>query len=166
MAVVALLAIVQLVIGVVRLAGGADPQGVAIVVYLIGSALAVPVAAFMSLTERTRWGSATVSRAATCGSAQVLIAARRAVSALSEKIPSIPVAKYALNAPKRVTVGIGIGAAAEARPVGRCSRCAWCTGAGSAPPHARPSPHSVCVPSLPSGVRGMMTDRSGPMPWA
>ncbi|MBI0299238.1 hypothetical protein JBE04_33445 [Streptomyces sp. PRKS01-29] len=66
MAVVALLAIVQLVIGVVRLAGGADPhQGVAIfVAYLIGSALAVPIAAFMSLTERTRWGSATVSAAA------------------------------------------------------------------------------------------------------
>ena len=66
MAVVSLLAIVQLVIGIVRLAQGDDPrQGVAIfIAYLIGSACAVPVAAFMSLAERTRWGSATVTAAA------------------------------------------------------------------------------------------------------
>jgi hypothetical protein len=66
MAVVSLLAIVQLVIGIVRLARGEDPeQGVAIfIAYLVGSALAVPVAAFMSLAERTRWGSATVAAAA------------------------------------------------------------------------------------------------------
>ncbi|MBL1096495.1 hypothetical protein [Streptomyces coffeae] len=66
MAVVALLALVQLVVGIVRLAGGDKPdQGVAIfVAYLIGSALAVPIAAFMSLAERTRWGSATVAAAA------------------------------------------------------------------------------------------------------
>jgi hypothetical protein len=66
MAVVSLLAVVQLVIGIVRLAQGDDPeQGVAIfIAYLIGSALAVPVAAFMSLAERTRWGSATVAAAA------------------------------------------------------------------------------------------------------
>jgi len=66
MAVVSLLAIVQLVIGVVRLSQGDDPeQGVAIfIAYLIGSALAVPIAAFMSLAERTRWGSATVAAAA------------------------------------------------------------------------------------------------------
>ncbi|MGR3933138.1 hypothetical protein [Streptomyces sp. BRA346] len=66
MAVVSLLAIVQLVIGIVRLAQGDDPeQGVAIfIAYLIGSALAVPIAAFMSLAERTRWGSATVAAAA------------------------------------------------------------------------------------------------------
>ncbi|MFI0774272.1 hypothetical protein [Streptomyces sp. NPDC021212] len=66
MAVVSLLAIVQLVIGIVRLARGDDPeQGVAIfLAYLVGSALAVPIAAFMSLAERTRWGSATVAAAA------------------------------------------------------------------------------------------------------
>lgn len=66
MAVVSLLAIVQLVIGIVRLAQGDDPeQGVAIfIAYLAGSALAVPIAAFMSLAERTRWGSATVAAAA------------------------------------------------------------------------------------------------------
>ncbi|RNF99175.1 hypothetical protein [Streptomyces botrytidirepellens] len=66
MAVVSLLAIVQLVIGVVRLAQGDEPeQGVAIfIAYLVGSALAVPIAAFMSLAERTRWGSATVAAAA------------------------------------------------------------------------------------------------------
>jgi hypothetical protein len=66
MAVVSLLAIVQLVIGVVRLSQGDEPeQGVAIfIAYLIGSALAVPIAAFMSLAERTRWGSATVAAAA------------------------------------------------------------------------------------------------------
>ncbi|MFI0815613.1 hypothetical protein ACH4TX_02070 [Streptomyces sp. NPDC021098] len=66
MAVVSLLAIVQLVIGIVRLAQGEKPeQGVAIfIAYLVGSALAVPIAAFMSLAERTRWGSATVAAAA------------------------------------------------------------------------------------------------------
>ncbi|WP_055557877.1 hypothetical protein [Streptomyces sp. NBRC 110028] len=66
MAVVSLLAIVQLIIGIVRLARGEDPeQGVAIfIAYLVGSALAVPIAAFMSLAERTRWGSATVAAAA------------------------------------------------------------------------------------------------------
>ncbi|MEV5380098.1 hypothetical protein B7P34_12340 [Streptosporangium nondiastaticum] len=63
MAVVSVLAIVQLVIGVVRLAGGDKPeQGTAIfLAYLIGSAAAVPAAGFMSLAERTRWGSATVA---------------------------------------------------------------------------------------------------------
>ncbi|MFI1800702.1 hypothetical protein ACH427_25585 [Streptomyces sp. NPDC020379] len=63
MAVVSVLALVQLVVGVVRLAGGDKPaQGMAIfVAYLIGSAAAVPAAGFMSLVERTRWGSATVA---------------------------------------------------------------------------------------------------------
>ncbi|MEV4442495.1 hypothetical protein AB0K09_26495 [Streptomyces sp. NPDC049577] len=63
MAVVSVLALVQLVIGVVRLAGGDKPdQGMAIfVAYLLGSAAAVPAAGFMSLAERTRWGSATVA---------------------------------------------------------------------------------------------------------
>ncbi|WP_370418507.1 hypothetical protein AB8O64_07660 [Streptomyces sp. QH1-20] len=66
MAVVSLLALVQLVVGVVRLAGGDEPaQGTAIfLAYLLGSAAAVPAAGFMSLAERTRWGSATVSAGA------------------------------------------------------------------------------------------------------
>ncbi|MFC5149336.1 hypothetical protein [Streptomyces aureoversilis] len=66
MAVVTVLAVAQLVVGVVRLAGGDKPeQGTAIfLAYLIGSAAAVPAAGFMSLAERTRWGSATVSAGA------------------------------------------------------------------------------------------------------
>lgn len=66
MAVVSVLGLVQLVIGIVLLARGEDPdQGTAIFVsYLIGSALAVPIGGFMSLAERTRWGSATVAAAA------------------------------------------------------------------------------------------------------
>ncbi|MBH5337901.1 hypothetical protein IHE55_25200 [Streptomyces pactum] len=66
MAVVSVLGLVQLVVGIVRLARGDDPdQGAAIFVsYLIGAALAVPIGGFMSLAERTRWGSATVAAAA------------------------------------------------------------------------------------------------------
>lgn len=66
MAVVTVLALLQLVIGVVRLAGGDKPgQGTAIfVAYLLGAAAAVPAAGFMSLAERTRWGSATVAAGA------------------------------------------------------------------------------------------------------
>ncbi|MEU5051146.1 hypothetical protein [Streptomyces sp. NPDC021096] len=66
MAVVTVLVLVQLVIGVVRLAGGDEPaQGTAIfVAYLLGAAAAVPAAGFMSLAERTRWGSATVAAGA------------------------------------------------------------------------------------------------------
>jgi cation transport ATPase len=66
MAVVTLLGLAQLVIGVVQLARGQRPdESVAIfVAYLVGSGLAVPIAAFMSLAERTRWGSATVAAAA------------------------------------------------------------------------------------------------------
>ncbi|MFE9249388.1 hypothetical protein [Streptomyces sp. NPDC007088] len=62
MAVVTLLALVQLVVGVVRLARGEKPeQGTVIfVAYLLGAALCVPAAGLMSLTERTRWGSMTV----------------------------------------------------------------------------------------------------------
>lgn len=62
MGVVSLLALAQLVIGVVRLAQGQEPdQGtVLFVAYLVGAALCVPAAGFMSLTERTRWGSMTV----------------------------------------------------------------------------------------------------------
>ncbi|MDT3400209.1 hypothetical protein RKE29_26930 [Streptomyces sp. B1866] len=65
MAVVFALALVQLVAGVVLLTRGDRPdQGVAIfVAYLLGSAFAVPAAALLSLSERTRWGSATVAAA-------------------------------------------------------------------------------------------------------
>ncbi|MFJ3233092.1 hypothetical protein [Streptomyces sp. NPDC086787] len=63
MAVVSLLAAVQMVIGVVQLARGEEPeQGTAIfVAYLVGAFACVPAAAFMSLAERTRWGSVTVA---------------------------------------------------------------------------------------------------------
>ena len=63
MAVVSLLAAVQLVVGIVQLARGEKPdQGTTIfVAYLIGAFACIPAAGFMSLTERTRWGSITVA---------------------------------------------------------------------------------------------------------
>jgi len=63
MAVVSVLALVQLVIGIVQLARGEKPdQGTTIfVAYLLGAFAAVPAAGFMSLAERTRWGSITVA---------------------------------------------------------------------------------------------------------
>ncbi|MCX3062521.1 hypothetical protein [Streptomyces beihaiensis] len=63
MAVVALLALVQLVVGIVQLARGEKPdQGTTIfVAYLIGSVACIPAVALMSLTERTRWGSVTAA---------------------------------------------------------------------------------------------------------
>ncbi|MEV8422900.1 hypothetical protein [Streptomyces niveus] len=66
MAVVTVLAFVQLVIGVVQLARGEDPAegSVIFVSYLIGAFAAVPAAGFLSLAERTRWGSATVAAGA------------------------------------------------------------------------------------------------------
>ncbi|WP_340562991.1 hypothetical protein [Streptomyces sp. GSL17-111] len=66
MAVVTLLALAQLVVGVVRLAGGAeaDDGTVVFVSYLVGCACAIPAVAFLSLSERTRWGSATVAAGA------------------------------------------------------------------------------------------------------
>ncbi|NBE50911.1 hypothetical protein [Streptomyces boluensis] len=65
MAAVTLLAVVQLVVGVVQLARGERPeQGTTIfVAYLIGAAACVPAAGFLSLAERTRWGSITVAAA-------------------------------------------------------------------------------------------------------
>ncbi|MDI3407148.1 hypothetical protein [Streptomyces cavernicola] len=65
MAVVTLLAVVQLVVGVVQLARGEEPeQGTVIfVAYLLGSAACIPAAGFLSLAERTRWGSITVAAA-------------------------------------------------------------------------------------------------------
>ncbi|MEU6480292.1 hypothetical protein ABZ858_26090 [Streptomyces sp. NPDC047017] len=63
MAVVSLLALVQLVVGIVALARGeqADQGTTIFVAYLIGAAACVPAAGFMSLAERTRWGSVTVA---------------------------------------------------------------------------------------------------------
>ncbi|QXE37797.1 hypothetical protein KQY30_29785 [Streptomyces sp. GMY02] len=66
MAVVSALALVQLVVGITQLARGEKPdQGSVIFVsYLIGALLAVPMAGFLSLAERTRWGSTTVAAGA------------------------------------------------------------------------------------------------------
>ncbi|WP_405954454.1 hypothetical protein [Streptomyces phaeochromogenes] len=63
MAVVTVLALVQLVVGIVQLARGEKAeQGTTIfVAYLIGSFACIPAAGFMSLAERTRWGSITVA---------------------------------------------------------------------------------------------------------
>ena len=65
MAVVTLLTTVQLVVGVVQLARGQRPeQGTVIFVgYLLGAFACVPAAGFLSLAERTRWGSVTVAAA-------------------------------------------------------------------------------------------------------
>lgn len=63
MAVVTLLTLVQLVVGIVQLARGEKPeQGTTVfVAYLLGSFACVPAAGFLSLGERTRWGSLTVA---------------------------------------------------------------------------------------------------------
>ncbi|WP_067399291.1 MULTISPECIES: hypothetical protein [Streptomyces] len=63
MAVVSVLALVQLVAGIVALARGARPdQGTTIfVAYLLGAFACIPATGFMSLAERTRWGSVTVA---------------------------------------------------------------------------------------------------------
>lgn len=61
MAVVIVLVLVQLVVGIVQLARGEKPaQGTTIfVAYLLGAFACVPAAGLLSLTERTKWGSAT-----------------------------------------------------------------------------------------------------------
>ncbi|HZX37055.1 MAG TPA: hypothetical protein VFF37_01730 [Streptomyces sp.] len=66
MAVVSVLALAQLAVGIVQLARGEKAhEGTAIfLAYLIGSFAAVPAAGFLSLGERTRWGSATVAAGA------------------------------------------------------------------------------------------------------
>ncbi|GAA1012867.1 hypothetical protein QEP66_24905 [Streptomyces sp. LB8] len=63
MAVVSVLALVQLVAGIVALARGERPdQGTTIfVAYLLGAFACIPATGFMSLAERTRWGSVTVA---------------------------------------------------------------------------------------------------------
>ncbi|MCF6523152.1 hypothetical protein [Streptomyces sp. JJ36] len=62
MAVVTVLALAQLVVGVVQLVRGERPAGGTgvFVAYLVGVACCVPVVGLISLTERTRWGSLTV----------------------------------------------------------------------------------------------------------
>ncbi|GAA2948158.1 hypothetical protein GCM10010446_36650 [Streptomyces enissocaesilis] len=66
MAVVTLLALAQLVVGIVQLARGEKPDegAVIFVSYLVGALAAVPAAGFLSLAERTRWGSVTVAAGA------------------------------------------------------------------------------------------------------
>ncbi|MEU6317666.1 hypothetical protein [Streptomyces sp. NPDC047009] len=63
MAVLTLLVLVQLVVGIVQLARGEKAeQGTTIfVAYLIGAFACIPAVGFMSLAERTRWGSVTVA---------------------------------------------------------------------------------------------------------
>ncbi|MER5535994.1 hypothetical protein [Streptomyces mirabilis] len=63
MAMVTLLAVIQLGVGIVQLARGEKPdQGTTIfVAYLLGAFACIPAAGFMSLAERTRWGSITVA---------------------------------------------------------------------------------------------------------
>ncbi|MEU6126900.1 hypothetical protein [Streptomyces sp. NPDC047123] len=63
MGVVTLLAAVQLIVGIVQLARGEEAdQGTTIFVsYLLGAFACVPAAGFMSLAERSRWGSLTVA---------------------------------------------------------------------------------------------------------
>lgn len=65
MAVVTLAVVVQLVISLVQLAHGDRPaQGMAVfLAYLVGAVCVIPAAAFMSLAERTRWGSTIVAAA-------------------------------------------------------------------------------------------------------
>lgn len=66
MAVVTVLALAQLVTGIVQLARGqeADEGAVIFIAYLVGAFAAIPAAGFLSLTERTRWGSVTVAAGA------------------------------------------------------------------------------------------------------
>ncbi|MFJ4781323.1 hypothetical protein [Streptomyces sp. NPDC088762] len=66
MAVVTVLVLAQLAIGLVQLGRGEKPgQGtVLFVAYLLGAFAAVPAAGMLSLSERTKWGSVTVSAGA------------------------------------------------------------------------------------------------------
>ncbi|GGR43789.1 hypothetical protein HHL19_25370 [Streptomyces sp. R302] len=66
MAVVTFLVLVQLIVGIVQLVRGetAEEGTVIFVSYLLGALCAVPIAGFMSLAERSRWGSATVAAGA------------------------------------------------------------------------------------------------------
>ncbi|MEV5905620.1 hypothetical protein [Streptomyces sp. NPDC052127] len=66
MAMVSVLAVIQLVVGIVQLGRGEKPeQGTTIfVAYLLGALACVPAAGLMSLSERTRWGSVTAAAGA------------------------------------------------------------------------------------------------------
>ncbi|CAM5375631.1 hypothetical protein SAVIM338S_01603 [Streptomyces avidinii] len=66
MAVVTVLVLAQLVVGLVQLARGHEPeQGrVLFVCYLLGAFATIPAAAMLSLSERTKWGSVTVAAGA------------------------------------------------------------------------------------------------------
>ena len=66
MAVVSVLALAQTVVGIVQLARGERPdQGMTIfIAYLIAAFAAARAAGFLSLAERTRWGSVTVAAGA------------------------------------------------------------------------------------------------------
>ncbi|WP_062215466.1 hypothetical protein [Streptomyces sp. NBRC 109706] len=67
-ALVLLLTLVQVGVSTVALAGGERPDGdgstLVFVCYLVAVPLCLPIAAAVSLTERTRWGSATVAAGA------------------------------------------------------------------------------------------------------
>lgn len=66
-AVVLFLTLVQLVAALVQLAGGERPAGGGTAVfaaYLVAVPLCLPLVVTVSLTERTRWGSATVATGA------------------------------------------------------------------------------------------------------
>ncbi|MCP3757692.1 hypothetical protein [Streptomyces sp. TBY4] len=66
MAVVTVLVLAQLVVGLVQLGRGEEPgQGtVLFVAYLVGAFATIPAAGFLSLSERTKWGSVTVAAGA------------------------------------------------------------------------------------------------------
>lgn len=65
LAVIEVLLLVQLVIGVVQLAGTErDVSGVLFVSYLVGVLTALPIGVFWSLAERTRAGTAVLGAAA------------------------------------------------------------------------------------------------------
>lgn len=59
--VVELAALVQLVVGVVALAGGEPGEKLTFLGYLIGCVLLPPAAGLLALVERSRWGSAVVA---------------------------------------------------------------------------------------------------------
>ncbi len=67
MALVMLLTVVQLVVGLVQLGGGERPAAggtATFVSYLLSVLLCLPVVGIVSLSERSRWGSATVAAGA------------------------------------------------------------------------------------------------------
>ncbi|HZO70006.1 MAG TPA: hypothetical protein VFB74_33850 [Kribbellaceae bacterium] len=56
--VVELATLVQLVVGIVRLAGtDTDVSGVTFVIYLVAAVVVLPIGALWALAERSRWGA-------------------------------------------------------------------------------------------------------------